>query len=118
MEDFRTTDETARRYLFADLRKNDKLSFSDIACLLKLARHIPPSDQKVHEKNIRFTELDIDRSLESYDPKLSSISSFLLPDQEMANWANKEIAAAKSKGPLPAVFGDIAIRPTLDARGQ
>ena len=47
IEAFRTTDETARRYLFEDLRKNDKLAFSELSCLLKLARHIPPSDQKV-----------------------------------------------------------------------
>ena len=59
----------------------------------------PPSDQKVSEENIRFTELGIPKALESYSPKLSNISSFLLPDQEQVNWVNREVAIANSKGP-------------------
>ena len=47
-------------------------------------------------KNIRFTELDIPRAIESYSPNLSPPISFFLPGQEMANWANKEVAKAKS----------------------
>ena len=30
---------------------------------------------------------------------MSSLTSFLLPDQEMVNWANKEMAIAESKDP-------------------
>ena len=64
LEAFRTTDEIARRYFFEDLRKSEKLTFSQLAFLFKLARRIPPPrrpfwifcfktlklDQKVSEK--------------------------------------------------------------------
>ena len=70
-----------------------------MAFLLKLERHIHPNDQKVSEKNIRFADLDIPRALQSYDPKLAILSSLLLPDQDMANWVNREIAVATSKDP-------------------
>ena len=99
LEAFRTTDEMARRFLFEDLRKCERLQFSQLAFLFKLARHIPPHDQKVSEKNIRFTELDIPRALADYTPSLAAISSFALPDQDMVNWVNKEIAIANSKDP-------------------
>ena len=53
VEAFRATDEIARRYLLEDLRKIDKPNFLQLAFLFKLARHIPPHDQKVSEKNTR-----------------------------------------------------------------
>ena len=94
---FRTTDELARRYLFGDIRENGKLAFVYLACLFELDRQISPNDQKAPEKNIRFTEHDIHRALQSYTLDLPSISSLLLPGHEMANWVNKEVAIAKSK---------------------
>ena len=50
LESFRTTDDQARKYLFEDLRKTEKLSFREIALILKLNKHIPPNDQKTSEK--------------------------------------------------------------------
>ena len=99
VEAFRTTDEIARRYLLEDLRKNDKLNFLQLAFLFKLARHIPPHDQKVSEKNMRYTELDIPKAMEKYAPPLSSLGAFFLPDQEQVNWCRREIAIAASKDP-------------------
>ena len=99
LEAFRTTDEIARKYLFEDLRKNEKLNFLQLAFLFKLARHIPPHDQKVSEKNMRYTELDIPKALEKYSPSLSSLSAYFLPDQEQVNWIRKELAIAASKDP-------------------
>ena len=99
LEAFRTTDEIARRYLVEDLRKTEKLTFPQLSFLFKLARHIPPHDQKVSEKNMRFTELDIPKALESYAPPLSSLSAFFLPDQDQVNWIKKEVAIAASKDP-------------------
>ena len=89
----------ARRFLFDDLGKCDRLQFAHLAFLFKLARHIPPHDQKVREKNIRFAELEIPRALAEYAPSIAAISSFALPDQDMVNWVNKEIAIANSKDP-------------------
>ena len=99
LEAFRTTDEIARRYLMEDLRKNEKLNFLQLAFLFKLARHIPPHDQKVSEKNMRFTELDIPKALEKYAPKLGTLSAYFLPDQDQVNWCRKEIAIAAAKDP-------------------
>ena len=96
---FRTTDEISRRYLFEDLRKTEQLNFLQLSFLLKLARHILPRDQKLSEKNMRFTDLDIPRELAAYHPVLSNLSSMLLPDQEMANFTQKEIAIAAAKDP-------------------
>ena len=80
--------------------------------------HVPPRDQKVPEKNIRFAELDIPRALGSYAPKLNTICALLLPDQEMDNWINKEIAIAKSKVPLCSLLGSEAFRVTAVAARQ
>ena len=68
--------------------------------LLKLARHIPPRDQKLSAKNIRFAELDIPPAMASYSPLLSNVSAHFLPDQEMANWVQQEIAIASAKDPF------------------
>ena len=99
LESFRTTDDQARKYLFEDFRKAEKLSFAEIALVLKLNRHIPPHDQKTSEKNIRYTELDIPRALTSFRPNLSCISAAFQPEQEMVNWINKQRAIAASKDP-------------------
>ena len=99
LEAFRTTGEIARRYLFEDLRKTEKLTFLQISFLFKLARHIPPHDQKVSEKNMRFAELDIPKVLEKYDPKLCSPTAYFLPGQDQVNWCRKEISIAAAKDP-------------------
>ena len=69
--------------IFAKLKK---LSFRDMALVLKLNRHIPPSDQKTSEKNIRFTELDIPKALNSFAPQISELAAAFHPEQEMVNW--------------------------------
>ena len=71
---FRTTDEIARQYLFGDLRKAENAYPPQLAFLSKLDRHIPPHDQKVSEKTMRFAELDIPEALASYAPPLDSLS--------------------------------------------
>ena len=101
---FRTTDGISRRYLFGDLRKTEQLNFSQLSFLLKLARHVPPNDQKLSGGNIRFAELDIPRELAAYRPQLSNISSFIPPEHEMANWVQKEIAMASAKDPPYAPY--------------
>ena len=75
LEIFRTTDDTASQCLFEDLRKSEKLAFTDLALVLKLNRHIPPRDQKTSEGDIRFTDLDIPRPLSNFKPNLSALSS-------------------------------------------
>ena len=67
--------------------------------------------------DIRFAELNIHRALESYAPKLSDLSAFLLPGREMANWVDEEVAIAKSKDPLRPIPSSEAFRTTLDAGG-
>ena len=121
LESFRTTDGQARKYLFEDLRKTEKLPFREIALILKLNKHIPPNDQKVTEKNIRFTELDIPKALTVFRPNLSELAASFHPEQEMVNWivcenlpiykippspppswfssCNRQRAAAAAKGP-------------------
>ena len=99
VEAFRTTGEQARRFLFEDLRKTEQLNFIQLSFPLKHARHIPPHDKKLSAGNIRFTELDTPRELASYSPLLSNLSSHLLPDQDMVNWVQKEIALAEARDP-------------------
>ena len=99
LESFRTTDEQARRYLLEDLRKTEKLSYPELAFILKLNRHVPPNDQKTSEKNIRFTELDIPQALLAFRPLLAQISAALHPEQEMVNWIAKQRAIAAAKDP-------------------
>ena len=120
LEAFRTTDETARRYLFEDLRKTEKMSFLQLAFLFKLARHIPPHDQKVSEKNMRFTELDIPKALEKYAPPLSALSAFFLPDQDQVNFVRKEIAIAASKDPpyVPYLIPKLTEAPWLPSDSE
>ena len=67
--------------------------------MLKLSRQIPPHDQKISAKNIRFADLDIPREISAYAPSPSNLTAFLLPDQEMVNWVQKEIAIAAAKDP-------------------
>ena len=102
-EAFRTTDELARKYLFEDLRRTEHLNFLQICFLPKLARHIPPHDQKLPAKNIRFTEIDIPRELSAYSPLLSNLTAYFLPNQAMVNWTQKEIAIAAAKDPPPYI---------------
>ena len=54
---------------------------------------------KAFGENIRSAELDIPRELAAYRPKISNISAFILPGQEMANCVQKEIAIASAKDP-------------------
>ena len=88
LESFRTTDDQARKYLFDDLRETEKLSFREIAFIPRLNKNIPPNDQKVTEKNIRFAELDIPKalSLSVFRPNLSELAASFRPEQEMAIW--------------------------------
>ena len=99
IEAFRATGETARRYLPDDIRKAEKMTFFAACLLPKLARHIPPRDQKVPEKNTRYTELDIPKALAKYAPSLSSIPDFSPPGQYQVNFTRVEIAIAASQGP-------------------
>ena len=50
LEAFRTTDETARRYLFKDIRKAEQLPFPDLSFLLKLSRRIPKRPEGVRKE--------------------------------------------------------------------
>ena len=76
------------------------ISFTQLALLFKISRHIPPIDPgapKVPGWNIRFTELDIAIALRRYAPELQTLTSSLRPDQEMVRWVKKEFSISRSK---------------------
>ena len=74
--------------------------------MLNLARRVRPHDQKISGGNISVAELDIPRALASYSPLLSDLSAHLLPDQDMVNWIQNEIAIAGPMGPPFAPYLD------------
>ena len=63
---------------------------ADMAILLMLARRRPaPSDQKVPEKNHPIRGIGYPEGAGDLRGKDLKRDPFLLPDREMANWANK-----------------------------
>ena len=94
----RPTNKREGTFLRTSAGRNS-LIFLQISFLLKIARRIPPYDQKLSGENIRFDELDIARGLSAYCPQLSDLAALFLPDQDIGNWIQKEIAVAASEDP-------------------
>ena len=99
IESFRQMGKQALTYLFEDLGKRERKTYPELSFLIAMNHHLPPHIQCGAPRDIRFTELDIHRSLLVYSPLLDGLSSFFRPTQEMANFSSKELDQAPSKDP-------------------
>ena len=76
LERFRTTDGQARKYLFEDIRKTEKLSFREISLNLKLNKHTPTRPKNIRKEHSIYGDRHTSRPISFQTRPFRSVGSF------------------------------------------
>lgn len=98
------------------LRQVEHKSFPDLAPIVELCDHLPvnPNAEQADGK-VRFTDVDIPRSLVNLAPSSGGLTGLLLPDQLQVKWVAKEPAKGLANIPpyAPYLAPELSFAPWL-----